>query len=72
MKCTWKDCDQEATVEQLNVHAKPWAHLCPKHNQEFEENVHHPDVREALKVWSLANGGADKVAKMMVKDLNNE
>lgn len=36
MKCTWVDCQSEATHPQLNKFDEEWANLCDEHNAKMK------------------------------------
>ena len=65
MKCTWKDCNNDATNPQLDKYKNEWANLCNKHHEELEEAIlgesFNPKI--ALKSWILASGGAKKLSQ---------
>jgi len=65
MKCTWKDCTEEASYLQIDKKGKEWSHLCEKHHKELEttleEFLKNGSPKKLLSVWVKAKGGA-KVA----------
>jgi hypothetical protein len=63
MKCTWEDCDEEEVIELRDVYGMPWAHLCKKHNKEFESLLSTEKAENICKAWILARGGADELAE---------
>lgn len=66
MKCTWKDCPAESASEILGRDGKAWAHLCPKHQQEFHGAITAPDAKAILRTWVLAQGGASAATKRLL------
>lgn len=63
MKCTWKDCKDEATKQQLDKNGEEWANLCQDHHEILEDHLESLEPKRILGAWVKASGGADKMAK---------
>jgi len=63
MKCTWKDCMEEATIPQLDKGGKQWANLCNSHHVELEDAISSGNPALLLSRWIRAAGGASAMAK---------
>ncbi len=67
-KCTWKDCDKEATHKQVRDDGvSVWANLCTDHHEELEKALHQPTPKSILRAWVLASGGAKTMTDNMFK-----
>lgn len=64
MKCTWKECEFEATTPQLDRGGKQWANLCDAHHAEVEGSFE-LGPKATLRCWVLAQGGAKAAAARM-------
>jgi hypothetical protein len=65
MKCTWLDCEREASVPQLSNNNSIWANLCTEHDALMEQAIVNGDVKLMLASWVKANGGAKELARKM-------
>jgi hypothetical protein len=65
MKCTWKDCNNEAKHSQISKDNREWANLCYEHNTKFLKDIKEGNVKAILSDWVKANGGSEALAKKM-------
>ena len=70
MKCTWKNCENEGIENQIGKDGKVWACLCKKHKEEFDTAFKENNTKGILRVWVLANGGADKLSKRVAEEID--
>lgn len=63
-KCTWVDCQNEATTPQIAKDGKEWANLCDAHATELEESAA-SSAPKMLRAWVKAQGGSKKAAARM-------
>ena len=62
-RCTWKGCEAEGTVPQLDRDGERWASLCQSHHDELDSTIDRglkgvPEaVPQLLRAWVLASGG---------------
>jgi hypothetical protein len=78
-RCTWQDppdrrCPNEATKPQVGTTGEQWADLCEHHAVELDASIacvnaqdYKPvrDIRNMMRCWVSAGGGAKKMAKRM-------
>lgn len=64
-KCTWKDCNKEAKIPQILTDGNIWANLCEEHNKQLEDDIEQMKVKELVRDWILAQGGAKAAAARM-------
>ena len=66
MKCTWKDCTEEAIYPLLDKNGNQWAKLCEKHYNEHERAMDRfmegGGPKKMLSAWVKAQGGAKAAA----------
>ena len=60
--CTWKQCEQPATEDQVDRDGRVWASLCGEHHKELDDSINDLNPRKMLQCWVLAKGGSDKAA----------
>lgn len=65
MKCTWKDCSQEAHHNRLDKQGNPWAELCDEHQILLDEAINSGDAKKILSAWVKAQGGAKAATRRM-------
>lgn len=68
MKCTWKDCNKEGSIPQLDTSKKQWAFLCQEHHDEIESSISSKpfNPKRLLSVWIKAQGGAKAVSERLL------
>lgn len=54
MKCTWKDCPNEATEPQIGKDGSQWADLCKAHEKELMDAIKSGNARMVLRSWARA------------------
>lgn len=74
MRCTWKNCENKQEVSQLDKNGNEWANLCKNHHEELEnaiknfcENPSQENIKNQLRCWVLASGGADAMTKRICR-----
>lgn len=65
-KCTWVDCENEATKSQIGKDGSVWANLCESHNGMIENAIVNSDAKAILSYWVKAQGGAKKAASRIL------
>ncbi len=68
-ECTWKDCKAMAIFSQKDSDGNVWARLCPRHDDSLESAIASGSVKDIMRVWVLAGGGAEKMAKRTMEGL---
>lgn len=68
MECTWKECKDEATHDQIAIDKVVWAKLCDDHHIELEKAIG-AEPKVLLRAWTLAMGGRDAAAKRMMREI---
>ena len=66
MKCTWIDCDVEATHPQIAKDGEEWANLCDEHHEETEQALKSMVPEKLLRAWVRAQGGAKLATQRML------
>ncbi len=67
IKCTWKNCKNDAIYSQVAKDGEVWANLCEEHHNLLEEcisDIENP--KKLLGAWIKAQGGAKRAAGRMV------
>lgn len=70
MKCTWVDCECEATKPQISTDKGQWANLCPEHDAEFKASL--LDPKATLRCWVRASGGARALADKTMASMKED
>jgi hypothetical protein len=69
MKCTWVDCQNEATKPQISVDGSQWSNLCAEHDEMLDNSVTElvtgGSPAKMISNWIKAQGGAKKTAENM-------
>jgi hypothetical protein len=65
-KCTWVDCQKDATKPQIARDGQKWANLCEMHDRELEEALK-AGVPKVLSAWVKAQGGSTMASERMIK-----
>ena len=68
-RCTWKNCSNEAVMEELDRDGRRWAYLCHPHHDELETAIKSMNAKAVMQAWVRAKGGAEAFAKDMVESL---
>ena len=67
MKCTWKNCTNEGTIEQKDKKGNVWATLCKEHDNKLTDSISRGDPKLMMQSWVLAGGGAEKMVERIFK-----
>ena len=54
MKCTWKDCPNEATEPQISEDGRQWANLCKAHKKELDDAAKSGNAIMVVRAWARA------------------
>jgi hypothetical protein len=67
MRCTWVDCEEEASIPRVDREGREWANLCQKHHDMLEGSMQIDgfDPKRLLCYWVRAHGGYKKAAQFM-------
>lgn len=61
--CTWKGCEDEATVGCYSKTGERWAHLCGQHEIKLDAAILSGNPRRIMSCYIKAQGGAEAAAK---------
>jgi len=64
--CTWKGCNNLAQFPQKAKDGDIWADLCSSHHKSLEKKLGHPNVKDMIKSWILAQGGSKKATRRIL------
>lgn len=70
MNCTWKECKDEATHDQVALDNQVWARLCNAHHIGLKTAIG-AEPKVMLRAWILAMGGREVAAKRIMGEMFN-
>jgi len=66
-KCTWVDCENEATHNQRDKNENVWAILCDVHLKLFNAAMENGNIKMVIATWIKAQGGAHVATERVLK-----
>jgi hypothetical protein len=72
MKCTWVDCNAEATHPQVGKDGQQWSDLCDEHHAQLDKASDDflsgaTGPQKMLSAWVKAQGGSKKATERMMR-----
>lgn len=66
MKCTWQNCQQEASYPQTGSDGIQWANLCKEHHEKLDFDLFQLNPKLILATWITAQGGSKAAVDRMM------
>lgn len=61
-KCTWWQCENDATEPQVNPDGSMWANLCKEHSTVMDDAINTGDSFKIFAAWVKSQGDKDDLS----------